>query len=320
MILMFPSDSRRAPRWRRLSVVAIISIVASLLVGCSSTKDDDAGKLKIVAEIYPFQYLAENIAGDLATIETLTPAGASAHGYELSPQQTADVNAADLVIYQQAFQASTDEAIRQSGKDNSLDVGTTVELIPYQSDNSGGSFSGKKNDYDFDTHTWLSPKNMIQMGKAVSERLIEIDPDHADQYRSNTEAFVKTMSDLDQKFASGLAQCQRREFIPSHTAFGYLARDYNLVQIPIAGLVPDQEPSPARIAEIAEMTKKYKITTIFYETLVSPALSLTIANDLHLATDVLDPAAGITDQSRGKDYLEIQLANLEALRKANGCR
>jgi zinc transport system substrate-binding protein len=84
-------------------------------------------------------------------------------------------------------------------------------------------------------------------------------------------------------------------------------------------LSPDAEPSPARIAEVQRVARKYRLTTIFSETLVSPALAQAIAGDLGLRTDVLDPIEGVTDQSRGNDYFSIMTSNLTALRKAGGC-
>jgi zinc transport system substrate-binding protein len=101
--------------------------------------------------------------------------------------------------------------------------------------------------------------------------------------------------------------------------FGYLAQRYHLIQIAISGLNPDTEPSPARIAEVQRLATEHGLTTIFSETLTSPAVAQAIAGDLGLVTDVLDPIEGITDQSRGHDYLSVMSANLAALRKAGGC-
>jgi zinc transport system substrate-binding protein len=111
----------------------------------------------------------------------------------------------------------------------------------------------------------------------------------------------------------------RTQFITTHAAFGYLAQRYHLTQIAISGLSPDAEPSPARIAEVQRVAQEYGLTTIFSETLVSPALAKAIAGDLGLVTDVLDPIEGLTDQSRGHDYFSIMASNLAALRKAGGC-
>ena len=146
-----------------------------------------------------------------------------------------------------------------------------------------------------------------------------IDPAHAVDYKRNASALNEELRSLDQSFRSGLAHCVRTEFMTTHAAFGYLAERYHLTQIPISGLSPDDEPSPARIAEVQRVAREHGLTTIFSETLVSPAVAKAIAGDLGLRTDLLDPIEGITGQSRGQDYLSVMSANLAALRKAGEC-
>ena len=73
-------------------------------------------------------------------------------------------------------------------------------------------------------------------------------------------------------------------------------------------------------AKRQKIAKANGVTTIFTETLVSPAVSQAIAGDLGLKTDVLDPLEGVTENSPGTDYPSIMRANLEALRAANGCQ
>ncbi len=68
-----------------------------------------------------------------------------------------------------------------------------------------------------------------------------------------------------------------------------------------------------------EIARDNKVTTIFFETLVSPVVSESIAQDLGLKTDVLDPIEGITSASKGSDYLAVMRSNLAALRAANQC-
>ena len=146
-----------------------------------------------------------------------------------------------------------------------------------------------------------------------------IDPAHAADYAHNTRVLEMDLRKLDRSFRTGLRNCVRTEFITTHAAFGYLAERYHLTQIGISGLNPDSEPSPARIADVQRIAREYRLTTIFSETLVSPALAQAIAGDLGLRTDVLDPIEGVTTESRGNDYLSIMSSNLTALRKAGGC-
>jgi zinc transport system substrate-binding protein len=117
-----------------------------------------------------------------------------------------------------------------------------------------------------------------------------------------------------------LASCRLKVFVTSHAAFGYLAERYELQQVGIAGLTPDADPTPARLAEVQKIAQQQGVTTIFSETLASPALADALAKDLGLKTDVLDPLEGITSQSRGTDYPSVMRSNLSALRTANGCQ
>ncbi len=85
----------------------------------------------------------------------------------------------------------------------------------------------------------------------------------------------------------------------SHTAFAYLAQRYGLQQEGISGVNPDVEPSAATLRQITELVREKGITTIYTETLASPALADTVARETGATTAVLDPVAGLTDTSAG---------------------
>jgi zinc transport system substrate-binding protein len=280
-----------------------------------------SGRLTIVAAFYPLQFVAQHVAGDQAAVASLTQPGAEPHDLELTPRQVASLTTASLVIYQKGFQAAVDEAVVQSGNLEVIDTSTVVPLgpLPTAVDDHDHGSDVEPDGLEMDPHVWLDPTLLSPIARAVEEQLSRIDPDHAADYAHNTETLVTRLESLDSSFRTGLARCERTEFITSHAAFGYLAERYHLTQIGISGLSPDAEPSPARIAEVQHEAREHKLTTIFYETLVSPAVAQTIAGDLGLATDILDPVEGITGESRGQDYLSVMASNLAALRKAGGC-
>jgi zinc transport system substrate-binding protein len=249
----------------------------------------------------------------------LTQPGAEPHDLELTPRQVGLIGTADLVLYEKGLQPAVDEAVAQSGNSAALDITAAVPL----QDLGTGEVDHTEDEADHNTldpHVWLDPLQMVTIAEAVAANLRESDPDGADTYTANTKALTSELTDLDAAFRTGLATCARQTFVTSHAAFGYLARRYDLTQVPISGLSPDAEPSPGRIAEVQRLAKATGVTTIFSETLVSPALAEAIAGDLGLRTDVLDPVEGITDASRGRDYLAVMRTNLTALRAANGCR
>ncbi|GJM80454.1 hypothetical protein HMSSN139_29500 [Paenibacillus sp. HMSSN-139] len=123
---------------------------------------------------------------------------------------------------------------------------------------------------------------------------------------------------MDRDFAEGLANAKRKDFITQHAAFGYLAREYGLTQVPIAGLSPDQEPSAEQMTEIVKFAEEHQVKTIFFETLVSSKVAETIAREIGAKTAVLNPIEGLTadDEAAGRDYLSLMRQNLEALKAA----
>ena len=310
----------------RLLVLACLLPLAAV-AGCANAgpattiKTKQPGQLTIVAAFYPLQFVAQRVAGDRVTVTSLTQPGAEPHDLELTPRQVASLTTASLVIYEKGFQPAVDEAVVQSENPQVIETTTVVPLLPLASpDGDLDHGGGAKDDHSaLDPHVWLDPTAVSRIARAVEQRLSTIDPDHAADYGRNADTLVKELDDLDQTFRSGLAHCVRTEFMTTHAAFGYLAERYHLTQIGISGLSPDSEPSPARIAEVQRVARDYGITTVFSETLASPAVAQAVAGDLGLATDVLDPIEGITSQSRGQDYLSVMSANLAALRKAGEC-
>lgn len=296
----------------------------------TAASDAQPGQLKIVTAFYPFQFISERVAGSHAQVESLTQPGAEPHDLELTPRQVADLSTADFVVYEKTFQAAADEAVAHSGNDHVLDTTSVVPLQPLASGDdheaestetpAQGTEEGPDHEESaMDPHVWLDPTNVATIAAAVATQLSTIDPEHAADYAANAKALQADLTTLDESFTTGLASCERTKFITSHTAFGYLAKRYGLDQIGISGLSPEAEPSPSRIAEVQGEAKEHGVTTIFYETLVSPAVAQSMADDLGLKTDVLDPIEGITDASKGQDYLAIMKANLAALKTANSC-
>ncbi len=310
-------------RWALLVCLLPLAVTAGCTsAGSASTRHaGQHGQLAVVTAFYPLQFIAQRVVGDHATVANLTQPGAEPHDLELTPRQVARLTTASLVIYEKGFQPAVDEAVLQSENPEVIDTTTVVPLRPLAvpGDDLGHGEGVGRHHPALDPHVWLDPTSVSQIAAAVEERLSAIDPAHAVDYTRNASALNKELRSLDRSFRSGLAHCVRTEFMTTHAAFGYLAERYHLIQIPISGLSPDDEPSPARIAEVQRVAREHGLTTIFSETLVSPAVAEAIAGDLGLRTDLLDPIEGITGQSRGQDYLSVMSANLAALRKAGEC-
>jgi zinc transport system substrate-binding protein len=291
-----------------------LALLALPLTACGDASGSTDG-LTVVTSIYPVQYVVERVAGEHAEVTNLTNPGQEAHDLELGIEQTAELTDADLVVHGSGFQPAVDEAAEQNAE------GTVIDAMAVLG--QGGTAlpdAAPTELVEDDPHFWLDPNAMGLLAQAVEDGLSDLDPDNASSYEENADALVDELATLDREAATALADCERRTVVVSHDAFGYLGRRYDLRLASIAGLSPDAEPSPAHLAELQELVRAEGVTTVFSETLASPKMAETLADDLGLATAVLDPVEGLTAETEDEDYLSLMRGNVEALQEANGCR
>ena len=312
-------------RSRRSAVVLGAALLAPIaLASCSSQAADD-GKVQVAASFYPLQMITQEVGGDRVDVTSLTPPGAEPHDVELSPAQVAGLGTADLVVYQSGFQPSVDDAVAQTQPEHVVDATQHVDLATEaahdehaEDEHADEDHADDGHDHDGpDPHFWLDPTLLVPVADAVADELSTIDPDGADTYRANAQELAERLTDLDERYTAGLADCERRVIVTTHEAFGYLADRYDLEQVGIAGVDPESEPSPARLREVADVVEDSGVTTIFFETLASPKVAETLAGDLGVRTAVLDPLEGLVDDEQ--DYFSVAEDNLDALRVALSC-
>ncbi|MET8326608.1 metal ABC transporter substrate-binding protein [Streptomyces sp. NPDC005181] len=307
------------------AVAGAVALGLTALSACSASEAADGkngDKLDVVASFYPMQFLAEEIGGTHVSVTTLTKPGVEPHDLELSPRQTGGLGDADYILYLKGIQPAVDDAIAQSGVRNSVDAAKLTTLEDHGTE-TGGDEHGHAHEGEgagADPHIWLDPVKYAEVAKGVGKSLEKADPNHAADYRTNTDALVKKLDALNTSYEKGLSDTATKTFITTHSAFGYLAERYGLIQEGIAGVDPESEPSPARVKDIHTIAEKNKATTVFFETLASDRTAKTVARDTGLKTDVLDPLEGITAKSKGDNYIEVMQSNLAALQKALGAK
>ncbi|GIJ78445.1 zinc transport system substrate-binding protein [Micromonospora phaseoli] len=330
---------RPAPRALATATAALLALTG---VAACSTDDSPAGadpeRVDVVAGFYPLQFLAEQIGGDAVAVTNLARPGAEPHDLELNPGQVGQISEAELVLFLDGFQPAVDEAVEQNAGDRAFDVAGVQPLLDAAA--GGHDHGGEHADEDEhghdeeeahaeeepaegesgakDPHVWLDPTRLATIGDKLAERLGAVDPDRAGDYTQRATALRTELEKLDAEFTEGLKTCQRREIVVSHAAFGYLTQKYQLEQIGISGLSPEDEPSPQRLAVVAEEAREHQATTIFFETLVSPKVAETIAQEVGAQTAVLDPIEGLSE-GNGADYLSVMRTNLQTLRTALSC-
>ena len=263
-----------------------------------------------MAAFYPLAWVTEQVAGDDWEVTNLTPPGGEPHDLELSIAQTADLDEADLVVFERGFQPAVDDAVDTIAEGEILDAAEVVDLRSLDEQHAprtGTRPTRPRRHGDTDPHFWQDPLLMADLADAVADGARRGRRRRAATYRAQRRATLRTeLEALDAEFTDGLADCERDTVVVSHDAFGYLER-YGLHLEPIAGLSPDAEPTPAALAELEDLIADEGITTVFSERLASPAMAETLASDPGVETAVLDPARG-TGRGRRRGRLRCSHA------------
>ncbi|MCZ3385393.1 MAG: metal ABC transporter substrate-binding protein [Actinomycetia bacterium] len=297
-----------------LALTAAAGLLALTACGAEDATPAADNGWTVVAAFYPLQFVAEQVGGGLVSVTNLTKPGAEPHDLELAPEDLAALTDADLAIYLGGFQPAVDDAVVQSDGEV-LEVSDAADLsLTYV------EAEEREGEEVTDPHFWLDPMRLADVADEVALALSRLDPAAAATFEANAADLRNELGSLDSSFTDGLAECERRQLVTSHTAFGYLADAYDLEQVGLTGLTPDAEPNPQDLAAVTEFVRDNDVQTIFYETLVSPDVAETVAASTGAATEVLDPLEGLSDTSQGEDYLQIMTSNLENLQAGLPCR
>ena len=297
---------------RRLALV-LISALSLIVAGCGgeAVRDQGDGKLQVIASFYPVAEAAGRVAGARAEITNLTPAGTEPHDIELTPDQVDQLQDADLVLYLGGgFQPAIEKVVARRDR-ASVDL---LEALPLE---KGAAEEGETSD----PHFWLDPALMERAVERIQSALGDARPGDRAEIERNAAAYRGELRELDARYKTTLSTCRRRDLVTSHAAFHYLATRYGLSQEPIAGLSPETEPDPKRLAELTDLVRRRNATTVFYETLVSREVAETLARETGTRTAVLNPLEGLTSEQEGKgaSYVSVMDENLAALKDALGC-
>lgn len=302
---------------KRVSKLIFILILLALLIsGVFLLKHKSSSPkrgITVVTSFYPLYDFVKQIGGDKVQVTNITPAGSEPHDFEPTPSQLVQSLNADVFIYNGT---SLEPWVDKFVPDFHHTLVATNKNIPLITSNEGASKAST------DPHFWLDPTLASTMVDTITAGISQADPANAGYYQTRATSYKKQLADLDSDFRSGLASCQARTVITSHDAFGYFARQYKLKIAPIAGISPDEEPSAARLAELSKLIARENVQYVFFESLVSPKLATTLAQETDIKTAVFDPIEGVSDeaQKQGKDYLTIQHDNLASLRLALTCQ
>lgn len=322
----------------------------------SSTQEstDDSSKKTIYTTFFPVYDLTKRIVGDKMNVKMIIKGNQEPHDFELKAKDMATMSKADLFVYNGAGMEAFIPDLKNAVGDDSkfLDLSQGLELLEHKSepaedglhdaassdeyqvvkdDTKDSDKDGHEHTHEHshnhghehgnvNPHTWLSIKNAMEELDTIYQKLATMDPDNAQYYKDNYAKSLAEFKQLDAKFQEKLSTvpADRRYFVASHAAFNYLARDYDLKQVAVTGISPEDEPTAAQLATISDFVKKHNITTIFFEGTATPKVAETLARSTGAKTSSLYTMESLTDDEVNMGYLALMEKNLDALMESFG--
>ncbi|MBF1220172.1 MAG: metal ABC transporter substrate-binding protein [Haemophilus parainfluenzae] len=230
-------------------------------------------KFKVVTTFTVIQDIAQNVAGDAATVESITKPGAEIHEYEPTPKDIVKAQSADLILWNGLNLERWFERFFQNIKDKPAVVVTEgiTPLSIYE-----GPYKDAPN-----PHAWMSPSNALIYVENIKNALVKYDPQNADTYQKNAAAYAEKIKQLDKPLREKLAQipADQRWLVTSEGAFSYLAKDYDLKEGYLWPINAEQQGTPQQVRKLIDLVKKNHIPVVFSESTVSDKPAQQVAKE-----------------------------------------
>lgn len=253
-------------------VLGGLLVLALLFSGCINQQQNiqKSSKIGVIVSIFPQKQFVERIGGDKVDVTVMVPPGASPHTYEPTPSQMKAVGEANLyakvgsgVEFENAWmdkiQAANDKMIL-------VDCSKGIQLIEmvehhHEEEHEHEEAEGEHEHGGLDPHIWTSVKNAKVMVENIHTGLVQVDPENSQYYLENKNAYLKELDNLDRQFEESFSGLESEKFMVFHPAWGYLAKDYGLTQVPI-----EQEgkmPSAQELAHLIDEAREENIKVVF---------------------------------------------------------
>ena len=230
-------------------------------------------KFKVVTTFTVIQDIAQNVAGNAATVESITKPGAEIHEYEPTPKDIVKAQSADLILWNGLNLERWFERFFQNIKDKPAVVVTEgiTPLSIYE-----GPYKDAPN-----PHAWMSPSNALIYVENIKNALVKYDPQNADTYQKNAAAYAEKIKQLDKPLREKLAQipANQRWVVTSEGAFSYLAKDYDLKEGYLWPINAEQQGTPQQVRKLINLVKKNHIPVVFSESTVSAKPAQQVAKE-----------------------------------------
>ena len=257
----------------RLGAGLFAAMMSFAGVAAQAEPAPEGGPFKVVTTFTVLQDIAQNVAGDKATVVSITKPGAEIHDYQPTPLDIVKAQDADLVLWNGFNLERWFERFLQNVEDvPSVVLTDGIEPMGIKE----GPYSGKPN-----PHAWMSPTNALIYVENIRKALVKYDPANAETYNRNAVTYAAKIKALDEPLRTRLAAIPegQRWLVTSEGAFSYLARDYDLREAYLWPINADEQGTPQQVRKVIDIVREKAIPVVFSESTISDRAAKQVAKE-----------------------------------------
>ncbi len=311
-------------KFLKRSLITSITCLGAIALNTTATAQNNSSP-KVVTTFLPVHLFTKAVVGDTGEVDILISPGAEVHDYQATPDDAKLLSEADVLVENGlGIEEFLSSLVANAGNSNLQQITASegIEVIEGEHDehdeeeheeHEGEEHGHGHHHEEGDPHVWLDPVLAQQQVATIRDRLIAINPNNADSYRSNADAYILQLQQLDSEFQQRLAPLAGCNFITFHDAFAYLAQRYGLIQEAIVE-IPEDSITPKDIQRVQQTAEEYQVKALLTEPGIEDNRIQQISSDLNLPLEAIDPLeSGETDSQY---YFLAMRGNLEALERA----
>ncbi|BAB04235.1 metal ABC transporter substrate-binding protein [Halalkalibacterium halodurans] len=284
----------------------VIMVIALIAAGCGAedtgTSEDGEG-LKIVTSFSILGDVLENIAGERSSVTYIVPIGEEPHEYEPVPSDFQAVSDADVFyVNGLGLEEWLQRLVENTSDVDVVEVSPTIDALPLEESDG------------LDPHAWLDVKNVMKYVEVIRDDLVERDPDGAEIYVANAEAYLQDLQELEEWIHDQVTTIpeEQRTIVISENAYRYFGEAYGFDTVGIWELNSHEEGTPGQISRVVDIVKELDLPAVFVETTVNKSFMTTVSNDsgVDIAGEVYTDAVGL-EGSGAETYIDMMKHNVD---------
>lgn len=298
-----------------------LTLTALFLAACGSAPQGSDGTFNVLASTSFLADIAQNVAGDRVQVGSLLPVGADPHAYQAAPTDVAKISESTVLILNGVEYEHFIEPLLENAGGERLIIEATAGLTPHQMEEHEGeehaeeTETGADHEHEAgDPHLWLDPNLVITYVENIRDGLSEADPDGAETYAANAEAYIAQLKELDGFITEQVQSipAERRLLVTNHEALGYFAERYGfeVVDTILPSFSSEASASAQEIAAAVDAVKNSGAPAIFLGEVENADLANQIAAETGVKVVDTLYLESLTDGEPAATYIDMMKHNV----------